>query len=553
MNRQYKIFLIVLTFVNLIQATFTELLPDEAYYYMYSTRLSFGYFDHPPMIAVLIKIGEYLTHSQLGVRLICVLLNTGTAILLFKICNPKNVILFIVLYLNFIAFQAIGFLAVPDIPLMFFAACFFYSYKKFTSDNSWSNAILLSLFAAALIYSKYHGFLLIGFVVLSNLKLLREIKFYAAVVIAIVLLLPHILWQIKNEFPSIKYHLGYRFDGGVNLENIFGYLGGQLAFIGPIAVWCLIKSNFNIRHTNLFIRAAIFTALGFLLFFLASSFNGRIEANWTAAAFIPFIIIAANSETNLNFKLVKIGALGVVILMLPLRIYLMYDFLPAKLNYQYKRHGWQQWANNVKHKANGAILVFQDSYQKTAMYSFYTQDFAHSINSFGCRKSQYDLWNDYELRIQGKDALVIPNWVNDYFDSIPTPVDEKMCCILNQIYRSYTKMFFHTEKEKYEIKENEELKIKIAITAPDYVHSTIDINKNLIAHLSYRVIYLNKDSFSDHISETLIKPYLTKQKDYKTYLFNETNFKKGSYNIIFYGRVGTTESGMCKPIEVEVK
>ena len=52
----------------LIQAWGTELFDDEAYYWVYSKFLDWGYFDHPPMIAVLIKIGYFIFPSELGVR-----------------------------------------------------------------------------------------------------------------------------------------------------------------------------------------------------------------------------------------------------------------------------------------------------------------------------------------------------------------------------------------------------------------------------------------------------------------------------------------------------
>jgi hypothetical protein len=51
------IFLLIWLAVNLIQAAFTELAHDEAYYWMYSRKHGLGLLRHPPMIALLIKIG----------------------------------------------------------------------------------------------------------------------------------------------------------------------------------------------------------------------------------------------------------------------------------------------------------------------------------------------------------------------------------------------------------------------------------------------------------------------------------------------------------------
>ena len=56
--------------LGLIQSRFTELLDDEAYYWVYSKFLDWGYFDHPPMVALLIKLGYSIFQNELGVRLL---------------------------------------------------------------------------------------------------------------------------------------------------------------------------------------------------------------------------------------------------------------------------------------------------------------------------------------------------------------------------------------------------------------------------------------------------------------------------------------------------
>ena len=46
--------------LNISQSRFTELLHDEAYYYIYSQDLAWGYYDHPPVIALMIRLGMLL-------------------------------------------------------------------------------------------------------------------------------------------------------------------------------------------------------------------------------------------------------------------------------------------------------------------------------------------------------------------------------------------------------------------------------------------------------------------------------------------------------------
>ena len=56
--------------LNLLQANFMDITEDEAYYWMYSRILDWGYFDHPPMIALMIFLGRQLFEGELGVRVL---------------------------------------------------------------------------------------------------------------------------------------------------------------------------------------------------------------------------------------------------------------------------------------------------------------------------------------------------------------------------------------------------------------------------------------------------------------------------------------------------
>ncbi|MGZ3939646.1 MAG: ArnT family glycosyltransferase, partial [Flavisolibacter sp.] len=51
---------------------------DEAYYWTYSRHLQWGYFDHPPVVALSVKLGELFGHGRLFTRLGAVLLSTLT-------------------------------------------------------------------------------------------------------------------------------------------------------------------------------------------------------------------------------------------------------------------------------------------------------------------------------------------------------------------------------------------------------------------------------------------------------------------------------------------
>ena len=92
MNKKYlSIYLIGLFLLNLLQSAFVELSYDEAYYWIYSQFPSWGYYDHPPMVAWLISLGSWLGHSELAVRFFFNVLGCGSIYFLWKITNQKNI------------------------------------------------------------------------------------------------------------------------------------------------------------------------------------------------------------------------------------------------------------------------------------------------------------------------------------------------------------------------------------------------------------------------------------------------------------------------------
>src|SRR5688572_2466614 len=111
--------------MNIIQAAATELLDDEAYYWIYSNFLDWGYYDHPPMTALLIKSGTWIFPGELGVRFMIVVVNTATLLVIQALLEKKNPLLFYGILMSLAVAQVGGIIAAPDLPLMFFAALFF--------------------------------------------------------------------------------------------------------------------------------------------------------------------------------------------------------------------------------------------------------------------------------------------------------------------------------------------------------------------------------------------------------------------------------------------
>ena len=71
--------------LRLCVAAVTPLTFDEAYYWLWSKHLAGGYYDHPPMVAVVIRLGTLIAgDTEFGVRLVSVLLGLPMSWAVFR-------------------------------------------------------------------------------------------------------------------------------------------------------------------------------------------------------------------------------------------------------------------------------------------------------------------------------------------------------------------------------------------------------------------------------------------------------------------------------------
>ena len=383
---------------------------------MYSKYLDWGYFDHPPMIALMIKTGYLLFRNELGVRLLAVISGVLTLLIIWNLLDQsvrhdyKKTLLFIMIVTVLPVINIFSFIATPDSPLLLFSAVFLVVYKRFSEKEDLHTTLMLGLSMAALMYSKYHGGLLILFVIFSNRHLLKRPRFYFAAVLALILFLPHFYWQYSNGFPSFKYHLVERISG-FNPGHIPEYLMNVLLihnpFILPVSIWLIVRT----KSGDKFEKPLRYIISGFFLFFFIASFRYHIEPQWTALVSIPLIILLFNNidTESITGHYLKWVAILLLPLILFVRSALIIDFLPVP--YLKKEfHNTKMWAEEIEKIAGERPVIFTNSYQDASEYSFYTGKFAHSLNNLSYRKTQYDLW-DFEERVHGKEILYVPHYL----------------------------------------------------------------------------------------------------------------------------------------------
>ena len=405
--------------VNLLQGIFTEIQEDEAYYALFGEHLAWGYYDHPPMVGLMTFLSSIFFSGTLGVRFFTIITSCLSLFVIWLIAisrpfdklrdlDPKSVLLFFIIACSVVMFNIYGFVTTPDAALILFSALFLFVYQRYLNDNSWKNALLMGIMMALMVYSKYHAFLFLGLIVLSNLKLLKDGKFWVACLVSLALLMPHILWQIHADFPSFRYHLSGRSEP-FRWSYFWEYLPNQLLVFNPftfgavVYVLCIdwlrrmqsisrqrTSPSGNDMHSDpAFERGLKFILIGFFFFFWLMAFRGHVEPHWTIVCVIPAVVLLyrkalSNEKLRRYFKFVILPSL---LLIVALRILIL-----TPLADRFGYHGKKSYYTAIETVASYHPVVFQGSFQEPALYHYFTGKESAAFRSFYDRKTQYDLW-----------------------------------------------------------------------------------------------------------------------------------------------------------------
>lgn len=482
------IYLLGIVFVaNLLQSYFTDLIFDEAYYWYYAQNMAWGYFDHPPMVALLVKISGFFFSGELGVRFMSCVLSVGTLLFLWLLIdNPKKknyVPHFFILTFSMTLLNVYGFFTLPDTPFLFFTAVFLYIYKKFIIKPSWLLATALGLLMSALMYSKYHAVLVIIFILLSNLKLVFNKYAWVAVFVALVTYTPHLIWLFNNDFVSVKYHLFERPNRAYDFNNYtVGFFLNLLALFGFTFFW-VYKSLWKTKGTDLFNKALLFLTYGTIIFFFISSFNRRVQTQWVIVISISLAIIAFNymlENENSRKWIFRMGLLNVVILIFA-RIALIFEPISPL---HYESHGNKEWAKSIANKVGDIPVVFENSYRNAPMYAFYTGNTSFSLNNVMYRRNQYSI-DDAESKVQHKKVLYVSEYVESGDLAIKLPKKKNGFGTYINNFESFRKLRAILDEKEISMKSKEAIVLKVYNPYAE----DIELNKlkfNAVYHNPYK-------------------------------------------------------------------
>ena len=403
------VFLLLWFLAGAVQGAFMPLSGEEAYYWLFSQHLQWGYLDHPPAVAFFAYLGSLFDSTEFGARLFSSLLSTATLALLYDLLGRKHLRLFIFMTVGLLAVHAGSFLVKTDVPLLFFEVLFFWFYKRYVAHEKWVNILGVSLAVVGMLLSKYHGVLIVFFTLLSNLRLLQKRSFWAIMILSIVFMLPHIYWLYQNDWSSIVFHLNDRADISFNPANVVSYVLSQPIVLGPlVSIPLFIGLTRPIEKSTL--NAALkWVFFGVLAFFLYQSFKVFIHKHWTSVVLVPLMVLAfdpVSRSERLSLWVRRLGRFSVFFFLL-FRLYLSVDYLPTSISRSLEPlHDWDQWASELSTLSDGRPIVFINSYENASRYEFYSKQEAHTLSTVYFNNTQFDYWGREEA-FRDQEVLLV--------------------------------------------------------------------------------------------------------------------------------------------------
>lgn len=383
-----------------------DLFFDESQYWSWSRELAFGYFSKPPLLAWIIAGSSAVCgDGEACVRAASPILYFGTSLVIYAIADE--------IYDARVAFwSALTFALMPgvvfssriistDVPLLFFWALALLAYVKLLRgpDVRW-NVVFGAAIGVGMLAKYAMAYFLAGMVIAALFDraargvLLRR-QTWLALLLALVILSPNIVWNMLNGFVTLK-HTGDNIQGGGFRLSPFGaleFLGAQFGVAGPLLfggfVVALVRwrSQAITREDRLMLAFAIpplaaVTALGF-----ARSVN----ANWAAAAFVSLAIIVVamwlrEGRTKVLGATLAIGVAVQALLLVGDVIAYQAGIasLGAKGDVYHRTLGWRGLGEAVAAKAQdaGAHTIAGEGRHELASLVYYLRDAPQPVRSW---------------------------------------------------------------------------------------------------------------------------------------------------------------------------
>ena len=301
-----------LLLLRILAAASLDLFGDEAFYWQCSRRLAWGYADHPFMTALLVRTGTTLFgESTLALRAPFLLLGAATTGLLFclgrRLLDRDEALRGTAFSLLLPALALSTFMALPDVPLLFFELAGLVAWQRATEDGPRRQGwwLVTGLCVALALSTHARGLLLpgaMGLWLLGSARGRRELSTLApwwGGLVGLLGLAPSLLFNLDNDFAQWRYQLAERHGAaGADFGQLLDHVAEQAAVVTPLLyvalLACLLEALRRARQgDHRWGPVACFAMSHLGVFLLASPFSDRAHTSlhWPLPGYLPLCLL----------------------------------------------------------------------------------------------------------------------------------------------------------------------------------------------------------------------------------------------------------------------
>lgn len=315
-RRSFWWLIIISLLIRAFLAFWLEFGNDEVYYTLYARFPDWSYFDHPPMIAFLMRITSLdgrLFH-EFFYRLSSVILFTINTFLIFNIGktirSERSGFFAAILYNSSIySFVITGIFILPDTPQSFFwisSLWLIINALKLGSTSSVAlrNLLLTGLLLGLGMISKYttvfFWFGIVVYILVYDRNWLKKYQLYISLIISAICLFPLLYWNYRNDFISFGFHSDRisLHERGLRFDYFLSEFVGEILYSNPLNFIVIVIVLFSIFSGNPIINTAfkrilLWISIPLILTFLFFSLFRSTLPHWTGPAYQTLILPAA--------------------------------------------------------------------------------------------------------------------------------------------------------------------------------------------------------------------------------------------------------------------
>jgi 4-amino-4-deoxy-L-arabinose transferase-like glycosyltransferase len=455
----------------------------EAYYYSWSRFLDWSYYDHPPLVAWMVRVTTLFGawSAPAAVHLGPVIASGAFGLLFHRLAErlvrPRAAFLALVVVTALPVFLASSFIVNPEAPLApLWVGCLLAVFAMRDHDEPYRPLVAGVLLGLAFL-AKYTALLLVPAILVyvaaspPMRRWLRRPSFYAGGLTALLIALPVVAWNVVRGWPSLRLHFVERAGvsvpvAGENTVNqlvaissssgsgflqgvervVVGQLMSYSPLLAPLLVIGLVRALRRVRSDDRDLFVSAFTWPVLLPLLAAMVALKDAEQHWTMVAFVPAAIAAGRLIDDAWAKAkrppvlaslgVALSGLAFVVANVHAHSTVLLNLIPAdkydpRADMINELAGWDQVSGAMKQAAraaSGRVVLASNHYSLCGRLLFETNDSPPTY----CPTARRSAFAFFGRQDPPVDATVVA-LTSDIHDELPAGLQGRECSVVDRV------------------------------------------------------------------------------------------------------------------------